>query len=702
MFARVKVAVVAVMVLALGAGSSLASRPAPAAAAPPAVPMLGTAWYPEQWPEARWDTDLALMQRAGITFVRVGEFAWSALEPAEGDFRLDWLERAVRAAERHGIRVVIGTPTAGPPAWLTSRYPDVLRTAADGRRATHGGRHQASFTSDRYAGLAATIVARLADRFGHDPNVIGWQLDNEIGTGDFGDTTRAKFHAWLTARYGTLDALNTAWATRYWSQTYSDWSQVPLPLPGADANPGLMLAFRAFGTAAYHDYLANQLTALEARVDPRQKVTTNYWIDARAKTPADFSAESDDLDLAEVSRDLDVAGWDEYVGSGHLDPDRFGLVHDTVRGLLQRNFWVLETQPGTVNWSVNNNALAPGEMRALAWHAIGHGADALAYWQWRTALGGQEQYHGTLVGVDGQPVPAYHEVATIGAEFARAAPALAGTTVVAEVALLNDWPSRWALGWQRFAREFLPGEVAAAYYIPLKRYARSVDVVAPSRPLDRYRLVVAPSLNVLTAEVAARLTTYVRNGGHLIVGPRTGMKDVNNALWPERQPGPLAALLGARVEQWYALEAAVPVSGTAGSGQASVWGERLDATAPGAAVILRYGKANGWLDGQAAAITRQVGRGSITYVGALLDSALMAQIIGDRARAAGVAAPWPDLAKEIDVGIRSDGRHRVTVLTNFGQSAQTIVPPRPMRDVLTGARVTDVRLPAYGVAVLAD
>ena len=672
-----------------------------AAPTPPPVPMLGVAWYPEQWPEGRWDADLTLMAQAGIRFVRIGEFAWSTLEPREDDYQLDWLARAVRAAERHHIAVVIGTPTAAPPAWLTTKYPEVLRTLPDGARAEHGGRHQASYISERYAVLARGIVEKLGDRFGHDPDVIGWQIDNEIGTGDYGAETRAGFQAWLKARWGTLAALNTAWTTAYWSQTYQDWNQISIPLPGADANPGLMLAFREFTTDAYRAYLANQTDALRARIDPAQKLTTNYYIDARAKTSATFSPESDDLDFNIVTNVLDVAAWDEYPEDERFDPVRFGMTHDGVRGLLQRNFWVMETRPGSADWSNKNNPLDPSEMRALAWHAIGHGADALAYWQWRAALNGQEQLYQVVVGPDGTPAPAYPEIAKIGADFKRAAPALAGTGIVAHVAILDDYKSRWAIGWQRTADDYFVSDAMLRWYGPLHARTGAVDVVAASVSLNHYNLVAAPALNVLTPEVAKRLEAYVRGGGNLVLGPRSGVKDAANALWSQRQPGPLVSLLGARVGQYYPLKKSVPVAGVWVRGTATVWAERIEPLAPDVHVMLRYGGAPGsWLAGQPAAVTRRVGAGSITYVGAELSQSLMQAITTRLARSAGVETVWPKLPVDIDLAVREGGGRRVFVLINFGHIRRRIALPAPMQDVLTGEHVTAVSLPHYGVAVL--
>ncbi len=235
----------------------------------------------------------------------------------------------------------------------------------------------------------------------------------------------------------------------------------------------------------------------------------------------------------------------------------------------------METQPGFVNWSKDNNALNKGEVRAMAWHDVGHGADAVSYWQWRSALNGQEEYHGTLVGADGTPVPLYDEVAQLGREFEKAGPALSGTQPHSEVALLYSYDSRWAINWQRHNQAFDPKEALISYYGPLRSLVHSVDIVSASASLSQYKLVVAPALNVLTDAQANSLMEYVRNGGHLVLGQRSAMKNDDNGLQPERQPGPLTGMLGGRVEQFYALDQDVPVTGDWGSGSGKIWAEQL-------------------------------------------------------------------------------------------------------------------------------
>jgi beta-galactosidase len=667
--------------LACGAG---AETPAPSL--PPL--MLGSAWYPEQWPESQWESDLALMQRAGFTMVRIGEFAWSSLESFEGRYTLDWMERAVAAAARHGMVTVIGTPTDTPPAWLTTKYPETLRVGEDGKKLQHGSRRHFSIASAKYRELCAAIVTQLAQRFGHNPHVIGWQIGNEYTEESFDDESRRLFHQWLERKYGSLDALNKQWVTAYWSQTYDAWSQIPIPI--GRSNPGLALDYKRFVTDTWRSFQRNQLDVLRRHVAPRQVITTNLgglgWANR-------FNREV-------IASDLDLIAWDEYVGSGHLDPNRAGATHDLVRGWKQKNFWVLEIQPAFVDWAGVSNALDPGETRAMVWHAVGRGADLVAFWQWRSALNGQEQYHGSLVGPDGQPLPLYPEIAQTGAEFARATAALAGTSPESQVALLHDYDSRWAIDFNRHSNRYDQLEVLLGWYRALRAQAQSVDIVVPTAPLERYRLVVAPSLNVISPELARRLADYVAAGGHLVLGPRSGMKNEFNALNPERQPGPLAPTLGGRVEQFYALLDNVPVRGEWGSGQATIWAERLSASVPETEVLLRYGAGNGWLENQPAAIRRHVGKGTIAYLGALLDPVLLEAAAKAWVSGAGVDSPRLAVPEGVDVARRVGGGREVFVLVNFAAGPQAVTLPGGMTDVLGGGAAERVTLPRYGVAVV--
>lgn len=650
--------------------------------------LLGAAWYPEQWPESRWDKDLSLMEAAHITFARVGEFAWSRMEPSEGKFDFDWLEKAVDLAARHHIAIVLGTPTAAPPAWLTQKYPETLRIGQDGRRDRHGNRQQFSFTDQRYRAFCAEIAGEMAKRFGHNPNVIGWQIDNEYAEPSFDDYTKQVFQQWLKTKYGTLANLNDHWTTSYWSQTYDDWSEIPLG--NGPNNPGLRLEFMRFISDTWADYQQNQIDAIRKYPDPRQFITTN------------FMGFFEGFDQYVVSRALDLAAWDDYVGEGQVNPDMNGLTHDLNRGLKHKNFWVMETQPGAVNWAGVNNFLNRGEARAMAWQAIGHGADAVEYWQWRSALNGQEEYHGTLVGPDGTPVPFYNEVKEIGQDFSKIGSEFRDTRPVSQVALLYSYDSRWAIDFQRHTDKYNQLEILRDYYAALRKRAQSVDVVNPYSKLDGYKLVVAPDLNVIPQDLAQHLLDYVSLGGNLVLGPRSGMKDQYNALLTQRQPGFLVPGLGGRVEQYYALLKDVPVSGTWGDGNATIWAERLTAETPDAQVLLRYGASNGWLDGHPAVITHKYGKGSITYIGALLDPNLMSKAADWMIAQSGVTPAFGPVPDGIYVSRREGQGKTIFVMVNFTRDQKHIALPQSMQALLAGHAESSADLGPYGVEVFLD
>jgi beta-galactosidase len=672
---------------------------APALSAPPQAPIpfperatafatrpaiaVGTAWYPEQWPEVRWDADLAMMKATGFNTVRIGEFAWSRMEPEEGRFDFAWLDRAIAAAARHGMMVVLGTPTASPPAWLTQKYPDVLRVDENGTRAGHGARRQFSFASKRYRDFSRQIATEMAKRYGHNPAVVGWQIDNEIGPPSFDDEAVAAWHIFLKARYGSIDVLNKRWATQYWSQYYNDFDQVPLHATGQQ-NPALLLDFKHFTTATWIDYVQNQVQAIRPLIDPRMFVTTNtmFW--------------NAGFDHFALHRGLDIASWDNYIPDGRPDWVANGANHDLVRGYKQRNFWLMETQPGRVDWVPVNRALDPGQVREMAWQAVAHGADAVLYWQWRPAANGQETYHGAILGQDGEPNPIQPEIAKTANELTKAAPLLADTVPAAHVAMIFSYDSRWAIDLQRHHRDFDPVKAFTDFYRPLRMQSQGVAIVPAEADLSRYPLVVAPNLNVLTEDQAKALDRYVRGGGHLVLGPRSGMKDDADALWPQRQPGPLVDLLGARVEQFYALDQDVGIAGSV-MGKASIWAEALTPIARDVRTLATYRDAGGWLDGKAAIVTRTVGRGSITYVGAWLDAATMAKLAANLLADAKVAPIVAGANPDLEIAERAGAGRRLLIVINHGNVAHPVALPAGASPA--GGDWAGGQIAAHGVAL---
>jgi len=650
--------------------------------------LMGAAWYPEQWPEARWEEDLRLMEAANLKVVRIAEFAWSRMEPSEGHYDFDWLERAINLAAKHHIISVVGTPTATPPAWLTQKYPDTLRVDEHGERAIHGNRAHASSTSPRYREFCRRIAGQMAIRFGHNPNVVGWQIDNEYGYAlmSYDDVTRKQFQDWLQAKYKTLDNLNARWTTAYWSQTYDNWTQIPIPIGGH--NPGLMLEWKRFVGYTWTSYQQNQIDVIRKHADARQFFTGN------------FMGFFDGFDHYPITEPLTFASWDDYVGTGHVDPAGNGLAHDLTRGFKRQNFWVMETQPGAVNWSSLNNFLNRGEARARAWQAIGHGADDVNYWQWRSALNGQEEIHGVLVGPDGTPVPFLDEVTQTAREFAQVESNFRDTVPVSQVALLYSYDSHWAIQFQKHTEKYDDIGLLKSYYRELRQLSQSVDVISPYAPLDSYKLVAAPSLNVLPKDLADHLIEYVRNGGHLVLGPRSGMKDEFNALLTQRQPGFLVDALGARVEQYYALEKDFPVSGGWGNGNATIWADQLKSLAPDSEVLLKFGKSNGWLDDQPAAITRPFGKGRITYIGAILDDKLTAAAAEWMVQRSGVTPVFGPVPEGVEVSRRIGGGKQVFILINYAQESRAVKLPYSMKALLTNRQADKVELPPYGVEIL--
>jgi beta-galactosidase len=649
---------------------------------------LGAAYYPEHWPEERWPEDIRLMREAGLTVVRMAEFAWSALEPAEGEFQFEWLERGIAMLAEAGIASVIGTPTAGPPAWLVQQHPDLMAVDEGGHRVQFGNRCHYCVNSPELHAATRRLVEAMAEHLGKNPHVIGWQVDNEYNRVCYCERCRELFQRYLADRFGSLDALNRHWSTAYWSQTYSAWEQIPLPI--GPHNPGLMLEFKRFVTESYRRFQRLQLDHLCPHLQPGAWASHNFmgWFDG--------------FDHYELARDLDLASWDWYVGTGHHDYLTSGAMHDLTRGLKRRNFWLMETGPGSVNWSSINNTLDKGEARAMAWHAVGHGADAVLYWQWRAALNGQEQYHGTLVDPSGQPRPFYEEAQRLGRDWAAASPLLAGSTVVSGVALLNCYASRWSVQWQRHHRDFDYVAHLKHYYRPLAARNIATDVISAEAPLDGYRLIVAPALVIVNESQARQLREFVKRGGHLVLTVRCGMKDRHNALLPSRQPGPLADLAGVEVEEYYALLDPVPVNGNWFTGTCQLWAERLKVRDnKNTHVVARFGPCNGWLDDQVAVAVHSYGRGLVYYVGAYLDQDAQQALMDHIVRMAAIRAVMETPAGvEACLRVAPDGQ-RIYILVNHERKEQLVPLPWPAHEHLSGQPVADeLNLAPYGVAIL--
>ncbi len=648
---------------------------------------FGAAYYPEHWPEQRWPEDIRLMREAGLNVARLAEFAWSTLEPKAGEFDFEWLDRAIQLLADNGIFSVLGTPTAAPPAWLVQENPDLLAVDENGRRVQFGNRCHYCVNSTTLHGAVERLVGAMAKHFADNSNVIGWQIDNEYNRVCYCEHCQELFQQYLQLKYSELEKLNQRWATRYWSQTYSAWEQIPIPI--GSHNPGLMLEFKHFVTESYRRFQQLQLDILCPHLKPGVFTTHNFmgWYGG--------------YDHYILARELGMASWDWYIGTGHHDFNQSGATHDLTRGFKRRNFWLIETQPGNVNWAAINNSLNKGEARVMAWHAVAHGADAVCYWEWRSALGGQEQYHGTFVDQSGQPRPFYEEGVQIGREFKALAGLLAGSVVKSRVAMLNDYDSRWSIEWQRHHADYDYVAHFNDYYRPLATNNVNVDVISADEPLDGYKLVIAPALLILNETRAMRLKEFVRRGGFLILTMRTGMKDEFNALLPSRQPGPLAEIAGVEVEDYYALLDPVPVKGNLLEGTSKVWAERLKIIDSTLTIpVARYGVCNGWLDNEPAITVHPYGNGMVYYVGAYLDEGSQQILMSHILTTAGIRVLKTPAAVEVRTRINDAGQEIYFVL-NHDPTQQAVPWPWPMYDHLSHQEIKgDLLLPPYGVAIL--
>ncbi|MBN2146247.1 MAG: beta-galactosidase [Anaerolineales bacterium] len=649
---------------------------------------IGSAYYPEQWPEDTWKEDIRLMAAAGFNVVRMGEFAWSTFEPDAGEYAFDWLERAVDQMAAAGIESVLSTPTAGPPAWLVGQFPDMLAVDENGRRAQIGKRCHYCVNSPDFHEAMRRLVRKLAERFGANPHVIGWQLDNEYNRYCYCPRCQALFHDYLAQRYGTIDELNRRWTTAYWSQTYDDWEQIPLPI--GLHNPGLMLEFRHFVTQSYRRFQRLQIDELRPRLRQGVWITHNFmdWHDG--------------YDHYKMTEDLDMVSWDWYVGMGNFDYQTWGAAHDLVRGYKRQNFWLMETQPGNVNWKPVNSVLNKGEARTMAWHAVGHGADAVLYWQWRAPLNGQEQYHGTLLNQAGQPRPFYAEAQELAGDFSSVSSLLARTKLLADVAILNCYDSRWSILGQPHHKDFDYVAHLRHYYHPLAGQNIPVDILSADVSLEGYKMVIAPALLILNDQRVAQLKAFVQNGGHLVLTLRSGMKDEYNALLPSYQPGGLAELTGAVVDEYYALLTPVPVEGAGWKGESRLWAERLKVVdREGTQILATYGTSNGWLDGQPAITRRNYGKGCVTFVGAYLDDANQQSLLQQIATEAGVR-PVLEIPAGVEACRRVDEKGgEIFILINHTRTEQWIQLPWRAQEHLQGRAIgNEFGLAPYGIAVV--
>jgi beta-galactosidase len=656
---------------------------------------FGGDYNPEQWEAETWASDDALMRQAHVNTVTVGVFTWALLEPDEGSFQFDWLDATLDRLHGNGIRVVLATPTASPPPWFTLAHPDAMPVRPDGTRLWHGSRDTYCATAPSYRKAALRVATELGKRYGDHPALAMWHVHNEYGTMCWCDHAAAAFRTWLRARYETLDALNDAWGTTFWSQRYSSWEQVAPPretqyLP----NPGQVLDFRRFWSDELLAAYVDQRDALHAHT-PDIPVTTNF-----------MGPDHLVIDPWSWGQEVDVVAVDHYLSSTERQSSAadIAFVSDWARGIGGGRPWLLmEQAPSTVIDAGVLTHRSPGRITADSLQYVARGSDGAMFFQWRASRTGAEMYHPALVPHAGADSRIFTETVELGTALSRL-PEVAGSTLRSSVAVLVDAESHWALQTRGLPSPHVRHlDVARALHGALWRAGITCDVVAPSGDLSPYGLVVVPAVYLLSRATAQSLRSYVAAGGKLVVTFCSGVADEKHQIWLDGYLGLLHDVLGVRVEEFHPLqpEATVTLSGdTPGDAAAEtewagrLWTERL--RTEGATVLARYG--DGDLAGLPAVTRHAFGQGTAWYLSTLLSEDALAALLGEVAAAADCV---PDGPPGVSTTIRrdEDGRSWLFAFNHCaGHAAGNAALPAPGVDLISGCTVTE--LPPGGYAVI--
>lgn len=648
---------------------------------------LGVCYYPEQWPESRWARDAQRMREIGISTVRIAEFAWSRIEPGPGTLDWDWLDRAVETLHAQGLGLVMCTPTATPPKWLVDAHPEILAVDERGQVRGFGSRRHYCFSSPVYREQSRRISRLVAERYGRHPAVVAWQTDNEYGCHDTVLSTsaaaRAGFRHWLQHRYGTVDALNTAWGTVFWSQEYRSFDEVDLPCGTVtEANPSHRLDWRRFASDEVVAFNREQVQILR-ELSPGRPVSHNFM---------GFFTEFNHHDVA---ADLDIATWDSYplgftqnfflsadeksrwARTGH--PDIPSFHHDLYRGMCPGGrWWVMEQQPGPVNWAQWNPAPLDGMVRLWTWQAFAHGAEVVSYFRWRQAPFAQEQNHTGLLRPDSTEAEAAVEAARVAGELRDLAPHLADApTVQARIALVFDYDALWMSNIQPQGSDYHALELCFRVYSALRSLALDVDIVSPRAAFGRYALVVLPAQLHAPDDLVQRLAG---SSAQVVLGPRAGSKTVDLQIPAGLAPGPLRSLAGVRVERVSSLPPGFTdtLRWTDGSETLAMrW--REDLVLEGAHLLAGFAD-----DGRPAVAQR----GRVRSVAAWLDAPGWQRVLREAAHDAGLATT------ELPDTLRLSRLGALTVVCNFSNTGVDFAPPGAWQPLLG-----DRTLAPCGVAV---
>ncbi|WBQ03654.1 beta-galactosidase [Kribbella sp. CA-293567] len=641
---------------------------------------FGGDYNPEQWSPEVWKEDVALMRQAGVNLVTVGVFAWSSLEPEPGRYEFGWLDQVMDLLHEGGVQVDLATPTASPPPWFGLRHPDALPVNASGVRLTHGSRDTYCACAPAYREAAVGIAKALGERYAEHPALAMWHVHNEYGTTCHCDHAAAAFRRWLQHRYGELDRLNAAWTTAFWSQGYADWEEIQPPRTTQYlVNPTQALDFRRFWSDELLEAFREQKAVLRG-LTPKLPITTNFvfggWV------PVDHSRWGSEVDLVAI---------DHYPGSagrGAEEQTAFGA--DLARSWAGGKSWLLmEQAAGSVNDGHRLHTKEPGRMARHSLSHLARGSRGALFFQWRASRGGAEMFHSAMVPHAGPDSRRFREIAEFGTALPRLAE-LDGSEVEAEVAILWDAEAWWVMQATHLPSEDLDYLTAVqAAHRQFWTAGIGVDLAGPGADLSAYRVVVVPSLYLVSDAAAESIARYVEGGGHLLVTYFSGIVDQDAQVRLGGYPGAFRDVLGIRVEEFHPVAEVELASG----GRGGLWSEHVHLA--GAEAVDRY--AGGVLDGSPAITRHEYGEGVAWYVSTQLDDAGYGELVGQVVRGAGVAQPG--LPAGVEVVRRKAEQVTWTVLINH--SEEDVAIPVTGFELLSGVEVVSpLRLAAGAQAVV--
>jgi beta-galactosidase len=677
---------------------------------------FGVDYYPEHWvypyggtpenPEKRWEEDAHLMAKAGINVVRMGEFAWGLYEPEDGRFDFEWMRRAMDAMQREGIKVVLGTPTAAPPIWLSQSHPEILPVDERGLKRYEGTRRAYCVNSDVFWAYCERIVKNLAQALGSHSQLIAWQIDNGLGghttEASFNEETRRDWHAWLQAKYETIENLNNLMGTRFWCQVVTDWSQVPMPMSAPTMhNPALVLDWQRFCSDTWVWFIKKQADILH-ELTPNCPVTSNLRCLTRKFDHFDAAEALDFVSLdsnatinsrsAELACEIDMMRSLKKTGVRTPDQDE--------------GFWVIEQKAGNVNWQEVNSLVRPGVVRLFTYQQLSRGASGVLYFHWRQSRIGSEQFYGGVLTHDGRTDGrVFKEISQIGDEIRLLAPILKGSKVVAETCILYSHDNEWAMdhGAQP-SKHFRLREHIQLFYNALHDRNIPVDFARPTEDLSSYKVVFAPSLHLLADGEADRLKLYVQEGGTLVATCNTGLVDEHHIAPDSGFPHDLTDLFGMEVEEFdpvppqdenhLSFKGSFPTSHIH---PARLW---CDIITPreGAQVLAVYAK--DFYTGRAAMTMHEYGNGRAIYIGTTSHQPFYYDLIAWLRQLCSIY-PLLKVPDTIEVSMREKDDTRIYFLLNHQNSPVRIQFLKPAHDFLTGNSFSgNYDLPPHGVLVV--